>query len=125
MCGIAGIIPTSQDSKIVAADIVKRMTDHMRLRGPDAEGTWVGEGVVLGHRRLSIIDLDGGQQPITNEDGSITIVFNGEIYNYQEIKANLEKHHQFRTKSDTEVILHLYQEKGEECVKYLRASNYF
>ena len=118
MCGIAGYICPSG---VEEADI-ERMTNAVRHRGPDDCGMYIDPARTagLGHRRLSIIDLDGGQQPIANEDDTIIIVFNGEIYNYQEIKLKLEKHHQFRTKSDTEVILHLYEEKGEACVQYLR-----
>ena len=96
------------------------MTDTLRYRGPDDEGWHIQGGVGLGHRRLSIIDLEGGRQPISNEDGSVWIVFNGEIYNYQDIRPRLEGSHQFQTNSDTEVIVHLYEEMGEACVKELR-----
>jgi asparagine synthase (glutamine-hydrolysing) len=90
-------------------------------RGPDAEGFWAEPGVGLVHRRLSIIDLSGGGQPIGNEDGSVQVVFNGEIYNFQELRAGLEAlGHQFRTRTDTEVLVHLYEEEGEELVSRLR-----
>jgi asparagine synthase (glutamine-hydrolysing) len=90
-------------------------------RGPDEEGVYIGDGVAIGMRRLSIIDLEGGQQPISNEDGSIWIVFNGEIYNYRELRHDLERRgHTFRTDSDTETIVHLYEELGAGCVDRLR-----
>jgi asparagine synthase (glutamine-hydrolysing) len=90
-------------------------------RGPDAEGVWTGRGVGLAHRRLSIIDLAGGDQPIGNEDNSIQVVFNGEIYNYRELKGELEQRgHRFRTNSDTEVLVHLYEEMGDSLVDRLR-----
>ncbi|MCG2778902.1 MAG: asparagine synthetase B, partial [Desulfobacterales bacterium] len=118
MCGITGYINIDGVSEIE----INCMNEAVRHRGPDDSGIYIDrEGKAgLGHRRLSIIDLDSGRQPIANEDGSIVIVFNGEIYNYQNIKADLKKQHTFRTKSDTEVILHLYEEQGEACVQYLR-----
>jgi asparagine synthase (glutamine-hydrolysing) len=89
------------------------MTDIITHRGPDEDGHWLGDGVGLGMRRLSIIDLSGGQQPITNEDGSVLVVFNGEIYNYRELRADLERAgHHFATNSDTETIVHAYEEDG-------------
>lgn len=92
----------------------------MTPRGPDEQGLFNREGVALGARRLSIIDLAGGQQPITNEDSTVWIVFNGEIYNYRELRADLlERGHRFRTDCDTEVIVHLYEEYGTDCVKHL------
>jgi asparagine synthase (glutamine-hydrolysing) len=97
------------------------MADAVAHRGPDAEGLWTNPGVALVHRRLSIIDLDGGNQPIGNEDGSIQVVFNGEIYNYRELKSELEtKGHRFRTTSDTEVLVHLYEDEGDDLVNRLR-----
>ena len=102
------------------------MTDVLRHRGPDGRGTYLksfegGLGVALGHRRLSIIDLGGGAQPQTNEDESVWITFNGEIYNYRELRADLQcRGHQFRTHSDTETIVHLYEEYGTDCLKHLR-----
>jgi len=116
MCGICGKI----DSNGVSYDEIKRMTSVLAHRGPDDQGAIVNETVGFGHRRLSIIDLGGGKQPMSVEDGSLWITFNGEIYNFQEIKKELEEKYRFRTKSDTEVILHLYAEKGDDCVKYLR-----
>src|SRR5919106_160552 len=101
MCGIVGCIGTAPS---VAE--ARRMLDALRHRGPDDEGIYVGAGAVLGHRRLSIIDLDGGKQPIANEDQSAWIVCNGEIYNYKELRRELEQAgHRFATLSDTEVIL--------------------
>ena len=96
------------------------MTLVLAHRGPDDQGLFMNHKVGFGHRRLSIIDLDGGQQPISNEDKSLWITFNGEIYNYKEIKKQLEKKHQFKTNSDTEVILHLYEDKSERCLEDLR-----
>jgi asparagine synthase (glutamine-hydrolysing) len=95
------------------------MMDALAHRGPDGEGEWAEGPVALGHKRLAIIDLDTGRQPMCNEDGSIWIVFNGEIYNYVELRRELVRHHQFRTQSDTEVILHLYEELGERCLERL------
>jgi asparagine synthase (glutamine-hydrolysing) len=118
MCGIDGYI----NPQGVTPRDIKSMNDALRHRGPDDSGVYVSRDrqAGLGHRRLSIIDLAGGQQPIANEDGSKLIVFNGEIYNYQTIRPDLEDKHQFKTKSDTEVILHLYEDLGENCVQKLR-----
>ncbi|MCX6777456.1 MAG: asparagine synthase (glutamine-hydrolyzing) [Candidatus Micrarchaeota archaeon] len=114
MCGIAGILGSS-DKKTV-----RRMTDAIRHRGPDSSGFFCDKGISLGMRRLSIIDLKTGDQPIFNEEGDIAVVFNGEIYNYREIRSKLEKKgHKFSTNSDTEVIPHLYEEFGENFVSYL------
>jgi asparagine synthase (glutamine-hydrolysing) len=97
------------------------MCGAMVHRGPDDEGIWLGDGVALGMRRLSIIDLDNGHQPISNEDGSVWIVFNGEIYNYKQLRNLLESRgHQLRTSSDTETIVHLYEDFGARCVEHLR-----
>lgn len=116
MCGICGIyLPEGIDKRKVQV-----MTNILSHRGPDDEGVWINREIGFGHRRLSIIDLSGGQQPMSNEDGTLWITFNGEIYNYREIKNTLAQPHQFKTKSDTEVILHLYEEIGEACVKRLR-----
>jgi len=120
MCGIAGFINTER-SRDDAEQLIDRMCQIIRHRGPDDQGTWVGEGVALGMRRLSIIDLAGGHQPIFNEDQSILIVFNGEIYNYRELQKELEERgHRFATNSDTETIVHAYEEYGDDCVKHLR-----
>jgi hypothetical protein len=90
-------------------------------RGPDDQGLWVTPAIGLGMRRLSIIDFVGGRQPMANEDGSLWIVFNGEIYNHRSLRPDLEtKGHRFKTRSDTEVILHLYEDEGERCVDRLR-----
>ncbi len=116
MCGIAGKI----NPRGVSRDEIKRMTDTLAHRGPDDRGMYVDKVAGLGHCRLSIIDLGRGHQPMSNEDGSLWIVFNGEIYNYREIRDGLRGSHQFSTDSDTEVILHLFEEKREKCVEDLR-----
>ena len=119
MCGIAGLV--GRAGEVVDADSVHRMCQTIVHRGPDDEGVYARGPVGLGMRRLSIIDLSGGQQPIHNEDQSIWIVFNGEIYNFPELRRELEAHgHHFYTHSDTEVIVHLYEEQGADCVKKLR-----
>ncbi len=105
----------------VSSDLLTRMTDTISHLGPDDAGYRIEPGVGLVHRRLSIIDVSSGQQPLCNEDGSIWIIFNGEIYNYPELRQLLEqKGHKFRTHSDTETIVHLYEEFGEECFARLR-----
>lgn len=120
MCGIAGFIDKMYSSDD-AEQILDRMCKVIRHRGPDEQGTWASDGVALGMRRLSIIDLAGGHQPIFNEDQSVLVVFNGEIYNYQSLKQQLQaRGHQFATNSDTEVIVHAYEEYGDECVSHLR-----
>ena len=120
MCGICGKLAFDPEAKI-EPDLLKQMADAIVHRGPDDEGYYVKNQIGLGFRRLSIIDLSGGHQPLSNEDGSIWIVFNGEIYNYAELRAELlSKGHAFRTKSDTEVIVHLYEEYGRDCVTKLR-----
>ena len=104
----------------LTADIVCQMMGRMRHRGPDDEGLFVDDSVALGMRRLSIIDLEGGHQPVFNEDESLAVVFNGEIYNFRELRHTLESRgHAFRTASDTEVIVHAYEEWGEDCVDHL------
>jgi asparagine synthase (glutamine-hydrolysing) len=118
MCGIAGIIRWETP---VTEQEIRSMCRMMVHRGPDEEGVYVGEGVGLGMRRLSIIDLANGQQPVFNEDRSICVVFNGEIYNYQELRRQLQRSgHTFRTSSDTETIVHLYEDYGSRCVDHLR-----
>lgn len=117
MCGFAGRINFKKNHEIDKAEI-KSMCDAIAHRGPDDEGYYIKGNVGLGHRRLSIIDLNTGQQPIYNEDKSIVIVFNGEIYNYRELRNELsQKGHLFKTETDTEVIVHLYEEYQESCVQ--------
>ncbi len=118
MCGIAGIV---SKTRLQNQSALQPMLDALRLRGPDDEGSYYGTGAALGQRRLSIIDLEGGHQPISNEDGTLWLVCNGEIYNYLSLREDLVKRgHRFTTHSDSEVILHLYEEKGERCVDDLR-----
>lgn len=120
MCGIAGFID-AQRSNEDATHLIDTMCRVIRHRGPDDQGIWVGDGVALGMRRLAIIDLASGQQPIFNEDQSILVVFNGEIYNYLDLREELRAHgHHFRTDSDTEAIVHAYEEYGDQCVTHLR-----
>src|SRR3989475_10296411 len=120
MCGIVGIVHRERD-RPVAPETLRRMCAAIRHRGPDDEGLFVDGGVGLGMRRLSIIDLTGGRQPIFNEDGSKVIVFNGEIYNYEELRRELTaRGHAFRSQGDTETVLHLYEELGRNCVERLR-----
>ncbi len=120
MCGIVGIY-NSVDRAPVSTNLVKAMTGSLVHRGPDDEGFYVSGGIGLGHRRLSIIDLAAGHQPMTNEDESVWVVFNGEIYNFMELQDDLSKKgHVFKTRSDTEVIVHLYEEIGERCFERLR-----
>ena len=120
MCGIAGFIDFDR-TDASAEELIDSMCKIIRHRGPDDQGTWAGEGVALGMRRLSIIDVSGGHQPIFNEDKSILIVFNGEIYNYRELQEELQaRGHQFETNSDTETIVHAYEEYGDDFVKRLR-----
>jgi asparagine synthase (glutamine-hydrolysing) len=120
MCGIAGIVsPTAGDQ--IDAGAIHRMCQAILHRGPDDEGVYARGPVGLGMRRLSIIDLAGGRQPIHNEDQTVWVVFNGEIYNFPELRRELEgRGHRFYTHSDTEVIVHLYEELGADCVKKLR-----
>lgn len=117
MCGIAGI--AVRDGKQVALDQVKEMIGCLKHRGPDEFGAFHGEQIGLGHARLSIIDLNTGTQPIHNEDQSLWVVFNGEIYNFIELRSLLEaRGHTFYTKTDTEVIVHAYEEFGSDCLKH-------
>jgi asparagine synthase (glutamine-hydrolysing) len=118
MCGIAGMF--NLDGAPVAPESLRGMIRALSHRGPDETGLHVENGVGLAHARLSIIDLAGGHQPMCNEDSSLWITFNGEIFNYVELREELlRKGHRFSTRADTEVILHLYEEKGEDCVRYL------
>ena len=120
MCGIAGIF-NFRTQEPVSPRLLKVMPDTLVHRGPDDEGFYVSGALGLAHRRLSIIDLESGHQPMTNEDGSVWVVFNGEIYNFLELHDDLiKKGHTFKTRSDTEVIVHLYEEQGERCFERLR-----
>jgi asparagine synthase (glutamine-hydrolysing) len=120
MCGICGIVDLSAGSYNLSREILERMNRSIIHRGPDEDGYYLDARAGLASRRLSIIDLAGGQQPIPNENKTLWIVLNGEIYNYRELRSYLEKHdHQFRSQSDTEVILHLYEEFGLDCVQHL------
>ena len=124
MCGIAGFVdrdPGTAGNNAAPFALVHRMCEVIRHRGPDDEGIHVEPGAGLGMRRLSIIDLSGGRQPIHNETGTIWVVFNGEIYNYRELRAELEAHgHRFSTSSDTETIVHAYEQWGEQAFSRLR-----
>jgi len=120
MCGIVGFagigLPAEQ-----ATGRLRAMCDSIRHRGPDSDGYFVGEGVAMGMRRLSVIDVAGGDQPISNEDGSVTVVFNGEIYNHHRLRRQLvAAGHRFATRSDTEVLVHLYEEHGIDMVRQLQ-----
>jgi asparagine synthase (glutamine-hydrolysing) len=120
MCGIAGIYEYQQQRPI-SPELLQHMTDVIQHRGPDDAGSFLSGPIALGMRRLSIIDLEGGKQPISNETREVTLVFNGEIYNFRDLQEQLVKRgHLMRTASDTEVIVHLYEEQGVECVDQLR-----
>lgn len=120
MCGIAGVL-YADSNRSVSAQLLTDMGNAIAHRGPDGAGTFRAGNVGLVHRRLAIIDLEGGQQPLSNEDASIHVVFNGEIYNYQELRRGLEtRGHIFRTNSDTEVLVHLYEEHGADLCTHLR-----
>ena len=117
MCGFVGFVDKEKNKK----KIIKDMADMIKHRGPDSDGYFCDENVALGFRRLSIIDLNNGSQPIYNEDNTKVIVFNGEIYNYEELKTELLKcGHIFKTETDTEVLLHGYEEYREELLPKLR-----
>ena len=125
MCGIAGFVESSATASPFTPDerhgLVHRMCDVIRHRGPDDEGVWVDDGVALGMRRLSIIDLSTGHQPIHNEDRTVWIVFNGEIYNFPELRRELEAAgHRFYTSTDTEAIVHAYEQWGTQAIRRLR-----
>jgi len=119
MCGICGVIGSARTEQAEA--VTRRMMEALRHRGPDEDGLLVAPSVALGMRRLSIIDLSGGRQPVFNEAGNVAVVYNGEIYNYRQLRGTLEgRGHVFGTHSDTEVIVHAYEEWGEECLRELR-----
>jgi asparagine synthase (glutamine-hydrolysing) len=119
MCGIAGFI--DQPSRVCDPDtVLRKMTSELAHRGPDDEGFYASDGVYLGHRRLAVIDLEGGHQPISNEDSSVVVVANGEIYNYRQLRFDLEEGgHRFSTASDTEVLVHLWEEHGTGMLEHL------
>ncbi|HHQ42504.1 MAG TPA: asparagine synthetase B, partial [Chromatiales bacterium] len=120
MCGIAGLFDTRMRREPPEA-LLARMTDVQAHRGPDGRGLHREPGVGLGHRRLSIIDLAGGAQPMCNEDGTVWVTYNGEIYNFRELAAELARlGHRFRTRCDTEVIVHAWEQWGERCVERFR-----
>ena len=120
MCGICGIA-WSDAKRPASMETLKRMSDSLRHRGPDSEGFLAGPGIGLGFRRLSIVDLKTGDQPISNEDGSVTVICNGEIYNHVELRQRLvAAGHRFATASDVEVIVHLYEDHGPDFVSHLR-----
>ena len=120
MCGIVGIVKLDPREHVEQKRL-KQMQDVLSHRGPDGEGLWIEGPVGFGHRRLAIVDVAGGQQPMANEDQTVWIVFNGEIYNHPTLRPELEaRGHRYRTRSDTETILHLYEEEGERCVERLQ-----
>src|SRR6266571_3406057 len=120
MCGIAGLLELKKNAQANPA-ILRQMCDVMAHRGPDDEGIYTQDRIGIGMRRLSIVDLATGHQPMSNEDGSLWIVFNGEIYNHQSLREPLiARGHSYRTHSDTETIIHLYEEYGKDCVQHLR-----
>src|SRR5438874_3094537 len=119
MCGIAGILNLREQAP-PAEEELRQMLALLRHRGPDQFGVYLDGRVGLGSARLSIIDLDTGQQPILSEDGNLSVVFNGEIFNYVELRPQLEANgHRFSTRTDTEVLLHLYEETGPACLQRL------
>lgn len=118
MCAIAGIINHHATPDVER--IVRKMCNQQAHRGPDGSGFFCNDEIAFGHRRLAIIDPAHGAQPISNEDGSVVVILNGEIYNYRKLRQELEKRgHEFKTDTDTEVIVHLYEELGSECVGML------
>src|SRR5579863_9881907 len=120
MCGIAGKLYRDSEARMERSEI-DRMLEPIAHRGPDSQGVYLDRNCGLGHARLSIIDVGGGGQPMANEDDSVWIVFNGEIYNFQPLREQLlARGHKFKTHSDTEVIIHLYEEYGPDCVKHMR-----
>ena len=120
MCGICGVY-NAQSGEPVSSQLIERMTRLIAHRGPDDSGSYFDGPVGLGFARLSIIDLSGGHQPMCNENGDVWIVFNGEIWNYKTLRQELlEKGHHFRTHSDTEVVVHAWEEWGEDCLRRFR-----
>src|SRR4051812_38862682 len=120
MCGISGLFDT-RGRREIDRRLLVAMTDAIAHRGPDGAGYHVAPGIGFGHRRLAIIDVAGGKQPLFNEDGTVAVTFNGEIYNFRELVAELVRcGHVFRTHSDTEVIVHAWEEWGERCVERFR-----
>src|SRR6516162_9383304 len=118
MCGIAGFV--NREGQGADRAILERMTATLAHRGPDGDGFHVSGPVALGHRRLSIIDVAGGAQPLANEDGTVWVTYNGELYNELELRRELErKGHRYRTSSDTESLVHLYEEEGPDFVRRL------
>ncbi len=130
MCGIAGAVWTDPQLAI-SPDTLSQMTQRLRHRGPDDSGCYTSDlrieppypalpGAALGHTRLAIIDVEGSRQPLSNEDGSVHAVFNGEIYNYRQLRSRLEATgHQFRTRGDSEVLVHLYEDEGPDMLQHL------
>ena len=119
MCGICGVF--TLNGTAVDRALVRQMSATLAHRGPDGSGTFVSGPIGLGHRRLSIIDLEGGAQPFGSDDGKLQVVFNGEIYNFIELREELiNKGHTFRTRSDTEVIIHGYEESGNQCCREIQ-----
>lgn len=119
MCGICGV--AYSDGRRGDRELVERMNDGIRHRGPDSDGLFSDAGIGLGVRRLAIIDVSGGDQPISNEDDSLWVIMNGEIYNHPDLRLDLQKRgHRLKTKSDTECILHYYEDEGDECIHRLR-----
>jgi asparagine synthase (glutamine-hydrolysing) len=119
MCGICGL--SYSNNRLGDREILELMNAAIAYRGPDSDGFYVAEAVGLAIRRLAIIDVEGGDQPISNEDDSIWVVLNGEIYNYPEMRVELEKRgHRFKTKTDTECILHYYEDEGDDCLRHFR-----
>src|SRR5215467_920936 len=118
MCGICGIANTDR-TQPVDLSVLQNMRDVLTHRGPDDAGIHVDGSVGLASRRLSIVDVAGGHQPMSNRDRTVTVVFNGEIYNHVELRQFLQNHFDFATNCDTEVLLHLYELFGESCVSYV------
>ena len=121
MCGICGIVIPDSSSRSIDESAFTRLRDTLAHRGPDGFGTFMDRGIALGHRRLSIVDLAAGHQPISNESDTSWIVFNGEMYNHADVRERLESAgHVYKTRSDTETILHAYEQWGDACVEHLR-----